>query len=193
VDLDVVDHFPLHGSLEINNRRSQDTTPLRTSASLSYDDLWQAGHSLSLSAQVDPQKTADARVYYGSYLARFGASPWSLLVSATRSNSNVATIGGTDVLGNGTTVSMQAMLTLTATDTFYQALSFGVAYKHFNNTTTAEETQAGAGHPDRQGAAPIFSPHHRLHHHLARQHLGDPGRPVDQFRQPPMGEQPGRV
>jgi hemolysin activation/secretion protein len=143
VDLDVVDHLPLHGSLEINNRRSQDTTPLRTSASLSYDDLWQAGHSLSLSAQVDPQKTSDARVFYGAYLARFGASPWSLLVSGTRSNSNVATIGGTDVLGNGTTVSTQAMLTLTATDTFYQALSFGIAYKHFNNTTSAKETQGG--------------------------------------------------
>ena len=144
VDLDVVDHFPLHGSLELNNRRSQDTTPLRTSASLSYDNLWQAGHSLSLSAQVDPQDTADAKVLYGSYLARFGASPWSVLINGVRSNSNVATIGGTDVLGNGTTVSVQGMLTLVATDTFYQALSFGVAYKHFNNTTSAQETVSGA-------------------------------------------------
>ncbi len=143
VDLDVVDHLPLHGSVEINNRRSEDTTPLRTSASLSYDDLWQEGHSLSLSAQIDPQKTEDARVFYGSYLARFGASPWSVLLNGIRSNSNVATIGGTDVLGNGTTVSIQATYTLKATDTFYQALSFGVAYKHFDNTTTAEETAAG--------------------------------------------------
>jgi hemolysin activation/secretion protein len=143
VDLDVVDHLPLHGSLELNNRQSEDTTPLRLVGSLSYDDLWQEGHSLSMSAQVAPQHPPDAKVFYASYLARFGSSPFSLLANGIRSDSNVATIGGTNVVGNGETFALQGMLTLAATDSFYSAVSFGANYKHFNNITTVQATQSG--------------------------------------------------
>ncbi|HEX4939072.1 MAG TPA: POTRA domain-containing protein, partial [Candidatus Kapabacteria bacterium] len=45
VDLRVKDELPLHGSLEVNNHNSLDTTKLRTSASISYDNLWQKHHS----------------------------------------------------------------------------------------------------------------------------------------------------
>lgn len=133
VDLVVDDHLPLHGTLEVNNRRSQDTSELRTSASLSYDNLWQLGHSLSLSYQTAPENQADARVFYASYLARFDTSPFSLLLSGIKSDSNVATVGSTDVLGKGQTVEMRGILSLPSTPTFYHSLSFGVAYKHFNN------------------------------------------------------------
>jgi len=51
IDLNVEDSFPLHGSLELNNRYSADTTPLRLSASLSCGNLWQAGHTIGASFQ----------------------------------------------------------------------------------------------------------------------------------------------
>src|SRR4051812_27667916 len=38
VDLNVVDKLPLHGSLELNNRYSPDTTELRLNGSLSYNN-----------------------------------------------------------------------------------------------------------------------------------------------------------
>lgn len=143
VDLDVVDHPPLHGNVEVNNRRSQDTSELRTSAQLSYDNLWQAGHSFSLSYQTAPERPSDTRVFYGSYLARFGASPFSLLLNGVKSNSNVATIGGTDVVGNGETATLQGTYNLDASDSYYSAVTFGISYKHFNNNVTATESQSG--------------------------------------------------
>lgn len=135
VDLAVEDSLPLHGSVELNNRKSQDTSELRTAASLSYDNLWQLGHSLSLSYQTAPENQADARVYYGSYLARFGASPFSLLVSALKSDSNVATVGGTEVLGRGHSFGIRGIWSLSSSESVYQSLSFGVDYKHFRNLT----------------------------------------------------------
>ncbi len=43
VNLVVKDKFPLHGSVELNNRYSANTTPLRLDLSLRYDNLWQLG------------------------------------------------------------------------------------------------------------------------------------------------------
>lgn len=137
VDFDLVvdDHLPLHGSVELNNRRSQDTSELRTMGSLSYDNLWQAGHSFSLSYQTAPEDQSDARVLFGSYLARFGSSPFSLLFNGLKSDSNVATVGGTNVIGKGQSGGIRGLLSLPATDSYYQSVSAGMDYKHFRNNT----------------------------------------------------------
>jgi hemolysin activation/secretion protein len=52
IDLDVKDKQPLHGSLEVNNRHNNNTTPLRVNGSLRYDNLWQLGHSVGVSYQI---------------------------------------------------------------------------------------------------------------------------------------------
>jgi hemolysin activation/secretion protein len=52
VDLKVEDKLPLHASLELNDRYSQDTTRWRLGGSIRYDNLWQRDHSLSLSASI---------------------------------------------------------------------------------------------------------------------------------------------
>jgi hemolysin activation/secretion protein len=136
VDLVVEDHVPLHGTVELNNRRSEDTTELRSSASLSYSNLWQEGHSLSLSYQVAPERPSDANVLYGSYLARFGSAPLSILFSALNSNSNVATVGGTDVVGKGRSFGIRGIYELPAGRYEYPTVSFGVDYKRFKTVTT---------------------------------------------------------
>ena len=45
IDLNVEDKLPLHGSIELNNRYSADTTALRLNGALSYGNLFQKGHT----------------------------------------------------------------------------------------------------------------------------------------------------
>lgn len=137
VDLVVDDDLPLHGSVELNNRESQDTRPLRALVSLQYDNLWQRGHSLSVSAQVAPQNRSDAQVFYGSYLARL-TSRFSLLFSALRSDSNVSTVGGTNVVGNGEVFGLRAVWALPVSEHFFSSVSFGLDYKRFRDDIALE-------------------------------------------------------
>ena len=62
VDLTVEDKFPLHGSLELNNKSSPNTTSTRLQASLRYDNLWQREHSISGQVQVSPEDTSEVKV-----------------------------------------------------------------------------------------------------------------------------------
>lgn len=125
VDLDVEDHLPLHGSLEINNQHNQDTTPLRAIGSLRYDNLWQLGHSLSLSYQVTPENPNDAKVLSANYLARVPDTPVSLLGYAVKSDSSVAALAGTDVVGRGYIFGARAIVNLPGGGDFYQSLTAG--------------------------------------------------------------------
>ncbi|NNC24705.1 ShlB/FhaC/HecB family hemolysin secretion/activation protein, partial [Salinisphaera sp. USBA-960] len=92
------------------------------------------GHSFSLSAQVAPQRSSDAQVYSASYLARFGASPWSLLGYAVRSKSDIAVVGDLNVIGNGTLAGVRLMRSFAAGEGFYHSLSLGVDYKDFTES-----------------------------------------------------------
>jgi hemolysin activation/secretion protein len=135
VDLVVDDSLPLHASLELNNRHSQDTSSLRAVVNLSYDNLWQRGHSLSLSFQTAPQETSDAKVFFGSYLMRLDSSPWKLLFNALESDSDVSTVGGINVIGNGRSVSVWGIRELDGRDGFYPTVSVSAGYKKFRTTT----------------------------------------------------------
>jgi len=102
VDLMVEDAFPLHGSLELNNRHGRYTTPLRLAASLRYDNLWQLGHSIAVSYQLAPSRLKDGKVFTASYLARFPNLYWlTLSANYLRQNSDVSTVGGVNVAGPG--------------------------------------------------------------------------------------------
>lgn len=141
VDLVVNDHLPLHGSLELNNRQSQDTSELRSTGTLSYNNLWQLGHSLSVSFQTAPQNPDDASVLYASYLARSDGSPFSLLINGIKSSSDVSTVGGVAVLGRGEVVGLRAIWALPSAATSYQSLTLGVDYKSFKNRTSLNGDQ----------------------------------------------------
>jgi hemolysin activation/secretion protein len=52
VTLKVEDNFPLHGSIELNNRSTHDTTDLRLNAMLRYDNLWHKDHSVAFQYQT---------------------------------------------------------------------------------------------------------------------------------------------
>lgn len=135
VDLVVEDTLPLHGWLELNNRYSQDTSELRALASLSYDNLFQRGHSLSLSFQTAPEETDDAKVFFGSYFLRLEDSPWSLLFNVLDTDSDVSTVGGINVLGSGSAYSVFAVRRLDGAEGWYPSVSLGVGYKDFKTST----------------------------------------------------------
>lgn len=132
VDLRVEDSLPLHGSIEINNRYSPDTAKLRVNGSISYDHLWQAGHSAGFSYQVAPEKPSDATVYSAFYLARFKEIDWlSLLLQGTKQNSDVSTLGGMAVAGRGEVIGARLLVTLPGSEKFLHSLSAGLDYKNF--------------------------------------------------------------
>ena len=131
VDLQVKDELPLHASAELNNDHSTGTEPLRTVATVRYDNLWQLGNSISATWLRAPQNVKSGQVFAGSYLAPIWGSPWSLLVSGYRSTSFVNSLGGTGVLGNGYSISAHAILTLPPLGEFGDTLNFGISFNHF--------------------------------------------------------------
>ncbi len=132
VELTVKDKFPLHGSVELNNRYSPNTTPLRLDAALRYDNLWQLGHTIGAAFQIAPQRPSDALVYSGYYIARTEAIDWAaLMLQATRQNSEVSTLGGTDSLGNGEIYGGRLLFNLPPKKGFYHSASLGLDYKTF--------------------------------------------------------------
>ncbi len=138
IDLDVKDSYPLHGSLEVNNRHNSGTTPWRLNAALRYDNLWQLGHSLGLSYQVAPERPDDARVWSGFYLARLPQSDSiSFLLQGSKQDSDVSTLGGAAVAGRGNVLGARLLFTLPGGDGFYQTLAFGMDYKKFEQDIAA--------------------------------------------------------
>lgn len=132
VNLEVKDTPPLHGSLEINNRYSSDTTPLRLNGSVSYDNLWQLGHTINGSFQLAPENPNEVEVFSGYYLAHVPAvDGLSLMLQGTKQDSNVNTLGGIGVAGRGETVGMRAIFSLPAQKGFFDSISLGLDYKHY--------------------------------------------------------------
>lgn len=132
VELKVRDTLPLHASVELDNDHSADTSPLRLNATIHYDNLWQLGHSASFTYAVAPEEPAQQQVFAGSYLAPIWSSPWSVLIYGYDSNSNVATLGGVDVLGKGYVVGLRGIDQLPRLGQFSQSISFGIDFKHFD-------------------------------------------------------------
>ncbi|HSI61832.1 MAG TPA: POTRA domain-containing protein, partial [Candidatus Saccharimonadia bacterium] len=140
VDLTVKDTLPLHGSIELNNRYSPDTVPLRLNASLSYGNLWQLGHSLGVSFQIAPERPEDATVYSGYYIARVpGTENLSLMFMGTKQDSDVSTLGGAAVAGRGEILGLRGLVTLPALGNYYQSLSIGLDWKNFEENVVVGE------------------------------------------------------
>ncbi len=137
VDLKVEDSSPIHASVELNNDNSPNTKPLRLSGTARYSDLWGQGHSLSVTASLAPQDTRESAVVSASYTAPLIGTPWSFLIYGYKSNSNVAALGGTNVLGNGYQIGLRATYRLPG-DKLFQQLSFGPDFKSFKENISLD-------------------------------------------------------
>jgi hemolysin activation/secretion protein len=137
VELKVTDKMPLHGSLELNNRNSTDTTDLRLNGVLRYENLWQQEHSASLQYQTSPQDTDEVQVIAGSYVL---PTPWHddhrLAFFSVWSDSNTAFGEGFQMVGSGFIFGARYVLPLAPYEQFSHNLSAGFDYKDFNETAT---------------------------------------------------------
>ncbi|HTQ29692.1 MAG TPA: POTRA domain-containing protein [Opitutaceae bacterium] len=141
VDLDVKDHFPVHGNLELNNRYSANTTALRLNGSLSDSNLWDAGHVAGFSFQVSPEDINQVKVFSAYYLVHVpSVEGMSLMVQGTKQDSNVSTLGGAAVAGRGETFGPRALFNLPSGKNFYQSVTLGFDYKHFDQQISVGST-----------------------------------------------------
>ena len=139
-ELKVEDQLPLHYSLELNNHASANTTALRLTGMVRYDNLWQREHSLSLQYQISPDNLSEVKVLSATYLMPVEHSDNQLAFYAVSSHSNVATVGNMSVLGKGNIAGARWVIPLSAKDKFFHSLTLGMDYKHFLDQTL----QAGA-------------------------------------------------
>lgn len=145
VDLKVDDSTPWRGSVGVNNDYSADTKRLRTTASIGHDNLWQLGHSASISFYATPEDLDQTKVWSGSYTAPISNSNWSLEASGYVSDSNVATLGGTDVLGKGHSVGVKATYSIPNSGDWWHTLSLGVDFKDSEETLRLGGTPGSTG------------------------------------------------
>lgn len=143
VDLKVDDRLPLHGSVELNDRYSANTSRTRLNANLRYDNLWQREHSLSLGIQTAPQEPDESKVFSatyvwpmdnGNYLAAYGVI----------SESDVAAVGDLNVIGNGKIAGLRYIVPLRARTPYFHSLTLGVDYKDFDETVTLLGTDSNS-------------------------------------------------
>ncbi|MGQ2966541.1 ShlB/FhaC/HecB family hemolysin secretion/activation protein, partial [Methylophilus sp.] len=99
VDLKVDDKFPLHASLELNDRYTPNTSRTRLSGNLRYDNLWQSDHSLGLGFQVTPEDTQEVKVFSATYVIPYAGDYWAMY--GVVSDSDISAVGDVNVLGNG--------------------------------------------------------------------------------------------
>lgn len=137
VELKVKDSRPLHGSLELNNRNSNDTTDLRLNGVLRYENLWQKEHSVSAQFQTSPQDTDEVQVLSASYVL---PTPWHddhrLAFYSVWSDSNTAFGEGFQMIGSGFIFGARYVMPLQPLGDFSHNISTGVDYKDFDETTS---------------------------------------------------------
>jgi hemolysin activation/secretion protein len=141
--LTVKDELPLHGSVELNNQYTSDTTELRAIASASYDNLFGRLDSLSFQYQTAPEEPDEATVWAASYTARLPDGKSKLALFYVDSDSDVATVGdagGTvPVLGKGEILGLRYVRPLVASAAQTHIFTAGVEYKDFAESVLSEK------------------------------------------------------
>lgn len=133
-ELKVDDRLPVHGSLEYNNEYTRDTSRTRATATLSYDNLWQRQHSVSLGYQTAPEERDDVTVLFGTYTARLSDSPWLVSGYLVDSDTAVSSVGTLGVLGAGQIAGLRFIRPLPPLGNAQQRAVFGIDYKDFDES-----------------------------------------------------------
>lgn len=134
VELKVTDKLPMHGTVEVNDRYTADTSRTRVNATWSFDNLWQRFHSLSLQYQTAPEEPKEARVIAATYVAPLQNGN-IFAAFAVDTDSEFSTIGPEfgplGVIGRGQIYGARYIVPLPQTPGLYQNFTFGGDYKDF--------------------------------------------------------------
>lgn len=133
IDLKVQDKLPLHGSLELNDKYSPNTTETRLNGSLRYENLWQKDHSLGISFQLTPENINEVKVVSGTYvIPRMNGDYFAAY--GVISKSDIAAVGDVNVIGNGYIAGARYIHPLPLVENYYHSLTAGVDYKDFKES-----------------------------------------------------------
>jgi hemolysin activation/secretion protein len=136
VELQVEDALALHGSLELSNRQSADTSARRLEAALRYDNLWQRQHSIGLRFINSPLDPEQVSVYSLVYSLPVGDAGRRLTLLAVQSDSDVVTAQDFGSQGRGSTVGLRFSVPLPARNSgLFHTLTAGVDYKHLKESS----------------------------------------------------------
>jgi hemolysin activation/secretion protein len=98
IDVKVADALPFHGSVDVNDRYTANTSKTRVGVNFSYDNLFQRYHSLSLQYQTAPSEPSQTRVLAATYLMPLTRTE-QLALYVVDTNSDVAAVGTLSVIG----------------------------------------------------------------------------------------------
>lgn len=129
VELRVKDKLPLHGSLQLNNHYSANTSKTRLEGSISYHNLWQKFHSLKIMGQISPQHTDEVQVMVATYVMPVNDASNRLAVYAVKSNSDISAVGGLAVIGKGNIYGTRYVIPLKKQSRFIHSTTLGLDFK----------------------------------------------------------------
>lgn len=133
VDLQVQDKFPLHGSLELNDRFAPSTTRTRLNGSMRYENLWQKDHSIGLSFQASPEEFNEVKVFSGTYVIPRKNGDYFAMYAVV-ADSDIAAVGDVNVIGNGRISGVRYIHPLKGADHYYHSVTMGADYKNFKES-----------------------------------------------------------
>ena len=139
VDLKVQDQLPLHGSVEVNDRYSQDTQRARLSANVRWDNLWNKQHSIGLTFQTAPNDPEESKVFSANYTVPLRSGDF-LAIYGLQSDSDVAAVGTLSVVGRGTVLGVRYIRPLPGSGAFFHSASFGADYKDFDQSVNLPDS-----------------------------------------------------
>ena len=132
VDLKVQDHLPLHGSVEVNSKQAANTEAGRIEAAISYDNLFQRGHSLGFNWYYSPLSPAQSNIQTLTYALPTGVGDgFSALFTHSDSNTPTALAGAT--VAKGDTLHLLWRDELPQRPGIEQAASWGLTLHHTEN------------------------------------------------------------
>ena len=144
VELKVKDELPVHGSVELNDQYSRDTSRTRLNVAMRYDNLWQREHSIGIAYQLSPEDPSEVKVLSGTYMFHPTASDALLALYAVKSDSDVLTLssgsGGVGVLGKGVITGARWINPLPGSRSVFHNLTLGLDYKDFEDTVSPAGT-----------------------------------------------------
>jgi len=139
-DIRVQDQIPVHGSVEVNDRFTRNTSRVRTVGSIRYTNLWQREHTLGLTYQESPQNPGETRVLSFNYSLPVGEKN-TLFAYAVDSSSDVLAFndaGGVGITGNGSIYGARWIRSLPQIGQLFNSMTFGLDYKTFEDTVAPE-------------------------------------------------------
>ena len=153
VELKVQDTLPLHGSVEVNDKQSQNTAAGRLEAALSYDNLFQQGHSFGVNWFYSPRRPSEANILSYNYNLPLGGGGDRLYLLFTHSDSNTPTPLGGATVSRGDTGRLRWRDELPTREGIAHGLSYGLTLKHLRD---ANVEVAGVTTPSPDLRYPTF-------------------------------------